>query len=919
MRRKKREGQDAAGAARPTLAGVAGRFADYAVAVLEGPGSSADSPEQQTPKTALRPGKSVIDALRWNAEAAVGTVARKPKRQKTNDDNQTFLDFGQKNFYTTRCKVCDMYYCPGLASDEKLHQEFHKRITQGIVYKGFKAQHTVSTFPDGSYIVCVRSNDPAPHLAKAAEVRQMAERELGGFGCVLDDASVQFLMVSAERRVVGYLLAERIRRAYRVVTAPTHAETSAHAVEEEGRISCAAPRSEARSDEPIAAAAAASSQPHGSVESLVESEPCPATGAIKGMVALAQGGPCSSLPQSDCEAGVHARPESLEHDTLPLNIPKASPQRPRERSCAPHLSLVNSRGFDGVRSSLADEKDGHTDECLLAQQRHDVGDDTFGDTNVRVKGSSPVARQDTDCCLQSEVARGVVHVAEVASDAAPATPTKEPRDPTQSVETAASPAIKPQATDKPLLCDAPRLTDKAQAQRGGASSPGSAVASSAGSTAWDENYKLLLEFRERFSHSCPQQHCPVFGPKFGAWAHNQRSLANRGLLRNDRVEQLKAIGFVFDGAEARRVRQLTEQQQGQQQDHELALPQADGAGVADSDDEDDLFDVDLDALEAAADAGVMQRATEAHGPGDTGEPCKTRLETPAQPQQRAILERGKTWQVERPESASVSATNELCGFGCDAAEASVTSPRMLDHQSSSHGAVASAGATTVSASRAQDTAAADNTWPHPNEGHESGINMSPGEALVAATAAEPEAEEPAPGLPQDAWMHGRIARDVPESPGGGEGGHAQNQRDAAKVHSCREVEEVVERIVREAVAAAAGAASAEGGDKAEAALEEDEEQGAAVVDIDEDEETLMVSKAEEPATCGICLVWVHRGHRRRGLGTRLLRAALQHSGLNHGSLVAPSHVAFSQPTPAGRKLAANFLGTTHFLVYRSTD
>ena len=165
-------------------------------------------------------------------------------------------------------------------------------------------------------------------------------------------------------------------------------------------------------------------------------------------------------------------------------------------------------------------------------------------------------------------------------------------------------------------------------------------------------------------------------------------------------------------------------------------------------------------------------------------------------------------------------------------------------------------------------------------------------------------------------MHGRITRDVLEC---GEGGHAQNQRDAAELHSCREVEEVVERIVREAVAAAAGAASAEGGDKAEAALEEDEEQGAAVVDIDEDEETLMVSKAEEPATCGICLVWVHRGHRRRGLGTHLLRAALQHSGFNHGSVVAPSNVAFSQPTPAGRKLAANFLGTTHFLVYRSTD
>ena len=86
------------------------------------------------------------------------------------------------------------------------------------------------------------------------------------------------------------------------------------------------------------------------------------------------------------------------------------------------------------------------------------------------------------------------------------------------------------------------------------------TASSAGTSAWDQKYKLLLEFRTRFAHACPQQHCPVFGPQFGAWVHLQRSLANRGQLSKERVAQLEAIGFVFDGVEARQVRLRAKEQ-----------------------------------------------------------------------------------------------------------------------------------------------------------------------------------------------------------------------------------------------------------------------------------------------------------------------------------------------------------------------
>ena len=214
---RKRYGQSSAG--RPSLAGVASKFADYAVSVLDGSGHIAGGQQQQTPTTAQRPGRSALDALRWSAGATAGAGVRRAKRQKTDDESQMHLDFGQKNFYNTRCRVCEMYYCPGLASDEKLHADFHKRVTLGIIYRGFKNQHTVSTFPDASYIVCMRRNAPGTHLAKAEEVREMVERELGGFQGGRGDSSVIFLMVSSERRVVGFLLSERIRRAYRVVSA----------------------------------------------------------------------------------------------------------------------------------------------------------------------------------------------------------------------------------------------------------------------------------------------------------------------------------------------------------------------------------------------------------------------------------------------------------------------------------------------------------------------------------------------------------------------------------------------------------------------------------------------------------------------------------------------------------------------------
>ena len=219
---RRHKSQLTVGTSGPSFSRVASKFADYAVSVLEGTDLGGEgntgAAQQQTPVTVPRPSRSALDVLRWNAGAAVGVAVRRAKRQKIDDKSQMYLDFGQRNFYNTKCTICNMCYCPGLASDEKLHDEFHKRVTQGILYKGFKNQNAVHSWPDGSYIVCIRQNDPAPQIAKADEVRKMAERDLGGFEGAYEQCSVIFLWISPERRAAGFLLAEPIRRAYRIVT-----------------------------------------------------------------------------------------------------------------------------------------------------------------------------------------------------------------------------------------------------------------------------------------------------------------------------------------------------------------------------------------------------------------------------------------------------------------------------------------------------------------------------------------------------------------------------------------------------------------------------------------------------------------------------------------------------------------------------
>ena len=45
---------------------------------------------------------------------------------------QLHLDVGQKDALMAVCKVCDMHYSRGVASDESAHRKFHDTFVHGV-------------------------------------------------------------------------------------------------------------------------------------------------------------------------------------------------------------------------------------------------------------------------------------------------------------------------------------------------------------------------------------------------------------------------------------------------------------------------------------------------------------------------------------------------------------------------------------------------------------------------------------------------------------------------------------------------------------------------------------------------------------------------------------------------------------------
>lgn len=154
------------------------------------------------------------------------------KNTNTRDTNretkdQFIIDAGQKHFGTTVCKSCGMIYTASNPEDEMQHAQHHHRFLEGIKYTGWKKERIVAEFWDGK-IVLVLPHDPSYAIRKVEDVQELVDCELG-FQHVVPKCPNKvktFLFISDEKRVVGCLIAEPIKQAFRVLSEPADPESS---------------------------------------------------------------------------------------------------------------------------------------------------------------------------------------------------------------------------------------------------------------------------------------------------------------------------------------------------------------------------------------------------------------------------------------------------------------------------------------------------------------------------------------------------------------------------------------------------------------------------------------------------------------------------------------------------------------------
>uniref|UniRef100_A0A4W6DF22 Establishment of sister chromatid cohesion N-acetyltransferase 2 n=1 Tax=Lates calcarifer TaxID=8187 RepID=A0A4W6DF22_LATCA len=116
----------------------------------------------------------------------------------TTASNMVLNDAGQKQFGATTCSSCGMVYSADNPEDNFQHTQFHQRFLDSIKFVGWKKERVVAEFWDGK-ILLVMPDDPKYAIKKVW--LYSVQRMCSGM-------------------VVGCLVAEPIRQAYRVLEQP---------------------------------------------------------------------------------------------------------------------------------------------------------------------------------------------------------------------------------------------------------------------------------------------------------------------------------------------------------------------------------------------------------------------------------------------------------------------------------------------------------------------------------------------------------------------------------------------------------------------------------------------------------------------------------------------------------------------------
>ncbi|XP_054239347.1 N-acetyltransferase ESCO2 [Indicator indicator] len=145
--------------------------------------------------------------------------SKKTKALCKRSRDQMIIDAGQKHFGAVICKSCGMIYTAASPEDEAQHIQYHERFLEALRYVGWKKERVVAEFWDGK-IVLILPSDPKYAIKKAEDVREIVDNELGFKQVPLSCPARAkiYLFVSNEKMIVGCLVAEQIKQAFRVLS-----------------------------------------------------------------------------------------------------------------------------------------------------------------------------------------------------------------------------------------------------------------------------------------------------------------------------------------------------------------------------------------------------------------------------------------------------------------------------------------------------------------------------------------------------------------------------------------------------------------------------------------------------------------------------------------------------------------------------
>ncbi|NWH19989.1 ESCO2 acetyltransferase, partial [Grus americana] len=227
------QGRDSAGEGKtsPQKSGSpSGPFCSSKSAALgnASPSNAVVYPIFSAPPASKKRTQTVLDELTSpfgsSPPAKTSHTSQKSKKAKElckRSRDQMIIDAGQKHFGAVVCKSCGMIYTAASPEDEAQHIQHHERFLEGLRYVGWKKERVVAEFWDGK-IVLILPNDPKYAVKKAEDVQEIVDNELGFKQVPLSCPAKTkiYCFVSNEKMIVGCLVAESIKQAFRVLSEP---------------------------------------------------------------------------------------------------------------------------------------------------------------------------------------------------------------------------------------------------------------------------------------------------------------------------------------------------------------------------------------------------------------------------------------------------------------------------------------------------------------------------------------------------------------------------------------------------------------------------------------------------------------------------------------------------------------------------